>query len=125
MPSTARYRFEYRLFDWAEDHIRGLTGERVGFFVALRQDGTIRRVYLASPYQAWTQEQRAKMVDAHPAWFYFQPAPEAGRGYLEWADLPGSVARRWLGRPVLDADLQAVGGGEALQHWPPSWRVSF
>lgn len=125
MPSTARYRFEYRLFDWAEQHVRELAGERVGFFVALRNDGTLRRIYLASPFAAWTEEQRASMVEAHESWFLFRPGSEPGTGYLEWADLPGAVARRWLGRPVLDADLQAVVGGEPLQHWPTSWRVSF
>ncbi|MCA9569195.1 MAG: hypothetical protein KC656_15205 [Myxococcales bacterium] len=125
MPSTARYRFEYRLFDWAEDHIRNLAGERVAFFVACRQDGTLRRIYVAAPYSPWDQDQRASMADAHPRWFLFVPGTEPGRGYIEWCELPVSIARRWLGRPMLDADFQAVTGGEPLQHWPDSWTVTF
>lgn len=121
--STVRYRFEYRLFDWAEGHVRELGGERVAFFVALREDGTLRRTYYAAPGRPWDGEQKTSMAQAHPRWFLFVPEEEPGRGYLEWSELPVAVARRWLGRPVLATDLQDVRGGEALDHWPESWRV--
>lgn len=125
MPSTARYRFEYRLFDWAEDHVRSLCGERTAFFIALRQDGTLRRVYFAAPFRPWDQEQKDSMVASSPRWLLFVPAEEPGKGYIEWCEIPIATVRRWLGREVLEVDFQSVTGAEALRHWPDSWRVVF
>lgn len=125
MPSTALYRFEYRLFDWAEGHVAGLCGERLPFFVGCRADGTLRRTYFGAPFAPWSADQIASMAEAHPRWFLFVPSSEPGCGYLEWCEIPVATARRWLGRPVLQADFQSVSGGEPLRHWPDSWRVTF
>ncbi len=121
--STLKYRFELRLFDWAEQHVRELSGERVGMFVGLREDGSIRRVYFAQPQHPWDGDQKTSMAQAHARWFMYLPEEEPGRGYLEWRALPVAAARRWLGRPVMTTDLQDVSGGEPLDHWPETWRV--
>lgn len=121
--STVRYRFEYRLFDWAEEHVRGLTGDRLGLFVGMREDGTLRRVYVAAPGRPWDGEQKTSMAAAHPRWFLFVPDDEPGRGYLEWSALPVAVAQRWLTRPLQSTDLQDVKGDTPLDHWPETWRV--
>lgn len=121
--STARFRFEYRLLDWAEASSRAWTGARVEFFVALREDGSLRRIYFGTPNAPWDGEQKTSMAQASPRWFLYLPDEEPGRGYLEWSALPVAVVRTWLDRAVQAADLADVGGGAPLDHWPEGWRV--
>ena len=45
--STARFRFEFRILKWSEGFIGGLSGSRTSFFIGLREDGSIRRVYVS------------------------------------------------------------------------------
>ena len=120
--ATVRYRFEYRLFDWAEDRVRALCGVRTSMLVALRDDGSLRRIYFSTP-GGWTGDQKNSMVRSNARWFLYVPEDEAGRGYLEWDELPVGVAQRWLGRALQGADFSEVRGGEALDRWPESWRV--
>ncbi len=86
--STARFRFELHLFDWVERQVCRWNGERSGCFIAFRDDGSLRRIYFASPFQPWDADQRARMVAAHERWMLYLPGACSGQGYLEWSDLP-------------------------------------
>ena len=89
--STVRYRFEHRLHDWAAQFAQQLTGAPCGFFVGLRDDGSVRRVYLAHPDRPLDGEQKQLLAQRHPSWFLYFPYPEEGRGYLEWLGLPQAL----------------------------------
>ena len=80
--ATVRYRFEYRLFDWAESYSRTFCASRVAFLVALRSDGSMRRVYFAQPGTPFDGEQKTSMAQSNPRWFLFAPADEPGRSRL-------------------------------------------
>jgi hypothetical protein len=121
--STARYRFEYRLLDWAEGFVRSLAGSRRSFFVGFRADGTIRRVYVSLPGHAFDAEARRTLAEAYTIWFLFQPSEEPGAGYLEWLDLPRGVAERWLGDRLQAEDFVDVRHANAREDWPECWRV--
>ena len=120
--ATVRYRFEYRLFDWAESRVHELSGERTSMLVALREDGSLRRIYFSTP-KGWTGEQKNSMIRTNARWLLFVPQKEPGCGYLEWDELPVGVVKRWMGRALVAADLADVTGGDPLDRWPESWRV--
>ena len=121
--STSRYRFEYRLLEWAESLCRDLHGGRSGLFVGLRSDGTVRRIVFAAPDERLEGERKAKLTTGADSWFLFAPYDEPGTGYLEWLDLPATTVERWLRRPLEVVDFQDVRTGTPLGQWPPGWRV--
>ena len=49
LASTARYRFEFQLFEWAEGLSKDLCGDSRCFFIGLRPEGSVRRIYFARP----------------------------------------------------------------------------
>lgn len=121
--STARYRFEYRLLDWAEGFARGLAGSRRSFFIGFRADGSVRRVYVSLPDSKFDGEARHTLAEAYKAWFLYQPDAEPGTGIMEWLDLPKSVPERWLGDRLDAADFADVRNAEPRDDWPECWRV--
>jgi hypothetical protein len=121
--STSRYRFEFRLFDWAETFIRSLSGTRCAFFVGLRADGTIRRIYVSPPDDPFDGERKAKLAEAYTGWFVYAPYEEPGTGYLEWLGLEQAVAERWLAARLGADDYFDVRSTSAREGWPESWRV--
>ena len=121
--STARFRFEFRLFDFAESFSRQLAGGRRSLFIGLRHDGSTRRVYFGKRGEAFDGEKKNQLVATHPVWFLYQPHDEPGSGYLEWYGLDRTVAERWLGgtlRPEDFVDVRASGNRDT---WPDAWRV--
>lgn len=122
--SSARHRFEYLLFDWAENFSRALCGVRCGFFLAVRDEGTPRRIYFASPAGPEVDgEQKNKLAMLYPRWFVYTPGDEAGAGYLEWFDLERAVVERWIGRTLEPTDFLDV-RTTASRDWPSRWRIS-
>lgn len=121
--ATARFRFEFRLLSWAEAFSRDLCGNRCSFFVGLRSDGTLRRVYLAAPGQQFDGARKARLAESYGAWFLYSPYEAPGAGYVEWLALPREVAERWLKRPLEAADFLDVRTTTARDGWPDSWRV--
>jgi len=121
--STARYRFEHRLHDWAERWITALAGRRCGFFVGLRDDGSIRRVYVAHPERPMDGTEKQKLAEHYPAWFHYFPYDLEGAAYIEWYGLPEAVAEAWLGRELDATDFIDVRSTGARDGFPSSWRV--
>lgn len=121
--STARYRFEFRVLEWAEGFSRGLNGNRTALFVGFREDYTVRRVY-CGPRSGFEGENKAKLVASVPAWLLYVPDEEPGSGYLEWFQLPAEVAQRF-GGPYEAADFLDVRTTARREGWPASWRVLF
>ncbi|MBN2797660.1 MAG: hypothetical protein JXX28_00790 [Deltaproteobacteria bacterium] len=123
MSSTARYRFEFRLLEWAEGFARQLCGGRRSFFIGLREDGSVRRVYFGRPGEVFDGERKHTMARSHAIWALYIPYEEPGAGYMEWFDLDPGVVERWLGRPLEPEDLHDVRGSGARDGWPSSWRM--
>ena len=121
--STSRYRFEFRLHDWAQRLSTDLCGERCAFFVGLRDNGTLRRTYFAQPDQPFDGTRKAALAEAHPRWFLYSPYEEEGSAYLEWLGLDQAIAERWLGRRFELADFLDVRSTGTRDGWPESWRV--
>ncbi len=121
--STARYRFEFRLFDWAEATSRDLTGSRRAFFVGLRDDGSPRRLYFAKSGTPFDGDRKVKLAETHSRWFLYSPYDDSGTGYLEWLDLPRGVAEVWLKRKLEATDFLDVRSTSARDGWPDNWRV--
>jgi hypothetical protein len=121
--STSRYRFEFRLHDWAERLSLQLCGARVGFFVGLRADGSVRRVYFRPHGEAVSGEDKAALTEAHPAWFLYQPYEDEGAAYLEWLGLDEGTVERWLGKRLERADFLDVRSTGHHDGWPETWRV--
>ena len=121
--TTSRYRFEFRVQDWATQWILRLTGSRVGFFVAFRDDGTVRRVYVASPDRPFDGQQKAALGQEYASWFLFFPYAREGSAYLEWLNLDRAVVERWLGRALCPEDFIDVRTTGCRDGWPTSWRV--
>lgn len=121
--STARYRFEFRLFDWAESVTRELAGERRSFFVGLREDGSPRRIYFARPEEPFDGDRKTQLAESHPIWFLYSPYDDPGAGYLEWFNLPQGVAERWMKRKLEPADFIDVRSTGTRDGWAESWRV--
>ena len=123
-PSTARYGFETRLAAWADGFARQLAGARCGFLVAFRADGSLRRVYVLPPGQALDGERKQSLTQAYRRWFLFSPyEDDPDRAWMEWLDLPVTVAERWLEDAVTAADLVDAQDRADLEAWPGSWRV--
>lgn len=120
--STARYRFEFKMVDWAQGFVRSLCGQRVSLFVGLRADGTVRRVYCARPGADFAPERRDAMTEAHPVWLLYAPYDDPDTAYLEWFGLDREVAEQWLG-PLERDDFVDVRGTEPRDDWPSTWRV--
>lgn len=121
--STARYRFEFRLHEWAERFSASLCGARVAFFVGFRDDGTIRRVYFAQPGVPFDGANKAALAEAYPKWFLYLPYDEEGSAYLEWLGVDRPLAERWLGRRFAATDFLDVRTSGGRDEWPESWRV--
>lgn len=121
--STSRYRFEFRLCDWAEKLSVSLCGSRCALFVALREDGTPRRIYFAAPGEGFDGPSKASLAESHPSWLLYQPYEEDGSAYLEWLGLRQEVVERWLGRRLELADFLDVRSTGSRDVWPDAWRV--
>jgi hypothetical protein len=121
--STARYRFEFRLSDWAHRFASDLAGARASFFVAFREDGSVRRVYVARPGDSFDGESKAKLAESHERWFLFSPYDEEGTAYLEWLGLDRETVERWLGRRLEVTDFMDVRSTGTRDAWPDTWRV--
>lgn len=120
---TDRFPFEKVLADWALDFTRNLTGKRLPFFVGLRDDGTVRRVYLSPPSQAFDAARKTTLAESYSGWILFAPYDDGPELYLEWLGLQQDRAEVWLGRPLTDDDLQPTDGSAPLSAWPTAWRV--
>ena len=121
--TTARFRFEYHLFAWAENLSISLCGMPRGFFVGLREDGSVRRVYLGPEGFTLDGERKQTLADTYTSWMMYQPYGERGSGYIEWLEVSERNARQWLGRELEDRDFLDVRGKGQLDGWPTSWRV--
>lgn len=123
--STARFRFEHRLFDFAEALSRQLAGGRRSMFIGLRADGTTRRVYFGKLDEAFDGEKKNALVGSHPVWFLYQPYDEPGSGYLEWYAMDRTVVERWIGAKLRADDFVDVRASSNRDDWPTAWRVIF
>lgn len=123
MNTTARYRFEYRLLEWAEQFSRDLYNQRIGFFIGMREDGSIRRIYFNVPGSGFEGDRKAKLVAGYRRWFLYEPHLEPGHGYLEWLGLSQSQAEVWLKRRLDLVDFLDVRSTTARNGWPSDWRV--
>lgn len=123
--STARYRFEFAMLEWATRFVVGLATERCAFFVGLRDDGTVRRVYVAPPGTGFDAGQQESLKESHTRWLLYMPYEESQSGYLEWLNLDQKIAAQWLQRRLQSSDFQDVRGGGDRERWPESWRVIF
>lgn len=123
MSSTARYRFEFRLFEWSETLAHDLCGETRCFFVGLRPDSSVRRIYFARSGAPFSVERKRILVDGHAGWFLYHPFAARGPGYAEWYDLDLEAVERWLKAPLDDIAFEDVRGEGSLHAWPTSWRV--
>jgi hypothetical protein len=123
VPSTARYRFEFQLFEWAEALSSDLCGDTRCFFVGLRPEGSVRRIYFARPGAPFSSERKRVLADGHVHWFLYHPTGDPGPGYVEWYDLERDVVERWLKRALEPGDFEDVRGNGTLHAWPSSWRV--
>lgn len=122
MQSTVRYPFELHLHTWARDWAQGLCGRTCGVFVGLREDGSVRRVYLAHPDRELSGDEKQELVARYNHWFLYHPY-EGGGAYLEWFALSQRWPETWLGRALEPADFRDGDTGEARAGWPESWRV--
>lgn len=89
--------------------------------MGLRDDHTVRRVYMAAPGETFDGEGKARIAVSYPSWFLFHPYEEPGTGYIEWLRVPSAVFERWVG-PLVVKDFRA-NDGSSLDCWPESWRV--
>ncbi|MBT3223269.1 MAG: hypothetical protein HN348_29705 [Proteobacteria bacterium] len=121
--STARFRFEFRVFDWAETLSRDLCGERCSFFIGIREDGSVRRLYFARGDVSFSGDRKSALAESHPVWFFYSPHDDLGAGYLEWFNLPRSLVERWLKRRLEAHDFIDVRATGAREEWPENWRV--
>ncbi len=121
--TTSRYRFEFRIQDWANSWILRLAGTRVGFFVALRRDGTVRRIYVAAPDRPFDGQQKVALGQEYASWFLYLPYDNEGAAYLEWLNLDRGTIERWLGRELSPEDFIDVRTTGCRDGWPTSWRV--
>ena len=121
--STARYRFEFRLFDWAETLSRGLCGSRTSYFVGLRDDASVRRIYFASDGMQFDGEQKTQLAATYTRWFLYTPYEDPGTGCLEWYGLERATAERWLARAFEPVDFLDVRATGTRDEWPTNWRV--
>ena len=123
--STARFRFEFRILKWSEGFIGRLSGSRTSFFIGLREDGSIRRVYVSHGSLGFESMARQQLIDSYPRWFLYEPQVELECATVEWMGLSAECAERWLGEPLDGGDFQDVRHEGSLQGWPESWRVRF
>lgn len=124
MPATtARYRFEFALLEWAERWSVGLCGHRCAFFLELRADASMRRVWFAGPAEPFDATRKAQLTAGHPRWFLYLPYDALGSAYLEWNGLPARLVERWLARRLDPTDFLDVRTTGARAEWPESWRV--
>ena len=119
---TSRYRFEFRLHDWAERLATSLTGAPCAFFVGLRDDGSLRRIYFAGEGAPFDGAAKAALAEAYRRWFLYLPHDE-GSAYLEWLGLDRRTAERWLGKRLDASDFLDVRQTGSREEWPESWRV--
>jgi len=121
--TTSRYRFEFRIQDWAASWILRLTGTRAGFFVAFRTDGSVRRVYVASPERPFDGQQKAALGQEYRSWFLYLPYEDERGAYVEWLNLGRETVERWMGRELSPEDFIDVRTTGCRDGWPDSWRV--
>lgn len=123
MASTSRYRFEFRLLEWAESFSRRLNGGRRAFFLGMRADGSVRRIYFARQDEGFDGDMKNRLAEQNAVWFLYNPYDEGGAGYLEWFELPRDTAERWLDRTLQTEDFIDVRASGVRDSWPLSWRV--
>ena len=121
--STARFRFEFLLLQWAQHLGESLCGERRAFFVGLRPDGGVRRIYFAPPGETFDGARKSALAESHAHWFLYTPHADPGSGYLEWFEVDRAVAERWIGRRLEPADFVDVRNQGGREQWPSTWRV--
>lgn len=121
--STAKYRFEFRLFDWAEQFSIQLCGDRRSFFIGMREDGSVRRIYFARKDDPFDGARKATLAESHPVWFLYAPYSDVGSGYVEWYELDRPTAERWLGVELDASDFQDVRSLGSRDDWPRAWRM--
>ena len=121
--STSRFRFEFEMDAWARRFIVPLAGDECAFFVALRNDGSVRRLYIAQPGRAFSPEQKARMTSQNPRWFLFVPYFDEGAAFLEWQKVDQESAERWVGRAFERDDFLDVRASGSRERFPETWRV--
>ena len=121
--STSRYRFEFEMDAWARAFIVPLAGSVCAFFLALREDGSVRRLYVAPPRRAFGAEQKSRMIKQNARWFLFSPVHHDGSSYLEWAGIEPGTAARWVGRSFTADDFLDVRSAGRREAFPDTWRV--
>lgn len=107
---------------WSRSLTMRMTGRLCSFFVGFRPDGSVRRVYFGLPDIELLGERKAALAEMYTRWFLFAvDESEREIAYVEWLNLPQSVAERWVGRAFEDDDL--CGSRGSLDGWPTHWRV--
>lgn len=123
MTGTARYVFEERIRAFAEAFAERWAGGRRAFFVGMRADGGVRRIYVAGPDESFDAGQKERLVEAHPRWFLYLPHPDGT--YLEWLDVDRATFERWIGAPLGPDALVDERSTGARASFPAAWRVLF
>lgn len=123
MNATDRYAFEDQIRAFAEEFSLRMSGSRRAFFVGMRADGGVRRIYFAGGDEPFDAEQKARLAEGHPRWFLYLPHPDGT--YLEWLDVDLETFGRWRGAPLGDDALEDRGSTGARGSFPTAWRVIF
>ena len=108
---------------WARAFIVPLAGDPCAFLVALRADGSVRRVYVAPQHRAFGPEQKDRMTSQNKRWFLFVPYDDGTHTFVEWNGVDQRTAERWVGRPFEREDFLDVRSAGGLDAFPETWRV--
>jgi hypothetical protein len=121
--STSRYRFEWKVLDWASRLSTALTGHpHYPFLVLFTPDGQLRQIHLGDAPERHDDAVWQRLRAAAPAWLAYDPFEGPEYTYLQWQDVPKATFERLLGATFTTEDLTAADQGI---EFPATWGVMF
>lgn len=121
--ATCKYRFEWKIWDWATRFSHTLTSHNhYAFLVLLTEDGRTSKIIVGDrpehfdhqEFEAWRQEA--------PSWLFYDPFEGPVYTCIQWQNVERGTMERLIGATIEPDDL--ISDGVAIE-FPTSWSVIF
>jgi hypothetical protein len=121
--ATCKYRFEWKVFDWAKNFSEILTGhDQYAFFIAFTETGRARKVIVGDRPETFDRQELEALQGESPSWLFHDPFEGPVYTYIQWQNVERRTMERLLGASFEPNDFMS---NDKSVEFPTSWGVMF
>ena len=129
--ATNSYPFESKVFAWANEFARRMTGHNARAFILLLDgDGVVRSLHFSGG-QAFDAPEKDRLAATAPGHIFYDPFDFPEYGYLSWSGVGRAAMERVTGVTFTSGDFVRLASqagrssGREVSDYPECWGVMF